>query len=218
MAISRLIHGGLIALAGAALLTVSSATAQMTPGSMPQQQTPTTPQTNPAGTQPGMSPMDQPATNNQDPNSPAAMMDKAFVRKALEGGMAEVQIGQLALQKSNNADVKQFAQKMVDDHTRLGEQMKPVAEQMNINAPEGLSSKDKATVAKLNKLSGDAFDKAYIKDMVKDHKQDEKDFKQEAMNTSNPALKEVVSQGAQVIGEHLQMIEQIAQKNNVAAK
>jgi hypothetical protein len=54
--------------------------------------------------------------------------------------------------------------------------------------------------------------------MVKDHKQDEKDFKQEAMNTSNPALKEVVSQGAQVIGEHLQMIEQIAQKNNVATK
>lgn len=216
--VGRLLHSGLVLLAGAALLSVSSATAQTNPGGMPPQQPPTSPQSNPAGTQPGMSPMDQPTTSNQDPNSPASMMDKAFVRKALEGGMAEVQLGQLALQKSNNPDVKQFAQRMVDDHTKLGEQMKPIAQQMNINPPQGLSSKDKATVARLNKLSGDAFDKAYIRDMVKDHKQDEKEFKQEAMNTSNSSLKDVVNQGAQVIGEHLQMIEQIAQKNNVATK
>ena len=146
------------------------------------------------------------------------MMDKAFVRKALQGGMAEVQLGQLAAQKSTNPDVKEFGQKMVDDHTKLGDQMKQVAQQMNIKPPDSLSSKDKATVAKLSVMNGDAFDKAYIKDMVKDHKQDEKEFKQEAMNTQNSALKDTVSQGAQVIGQHLQMIEQIAQKNNVAAK
>ena len=53
---------------------------------------------------------------------------------------------------------------------------------------------------------------------MKDHKQDEKEFKQEANNSSNPALKDLVSQGGQMIGQHLQMIEQIAQKNNVASK
>jgi putative membrane protein len=73
-------------------------------------------------------------------------------------------------------------------------------------------------MSKLQALNGDEFDKAYIKDMVKDHQQDEKDFKTEANNTTNPTLKQVASQGAQVIGEHLQMIEQIAQKNNVAEK
>jgi putative membrane protein len=162
--------------------------------------------------------MDRATTGNQDPNGTSAMMDKQFIRTALEGGMAEVQLGQLATQKSSNPDVKEFGQKMVDDHTKLGDQMKQVAAQMNVKVPDSLSSKDKATMAKLSALNGDAFDKAYIKDMVKDHKKDEKEFKQEAMNASNPALKDAASQGAQVIGQHLQMIEQIAQKNNVSAK
>lgn len=204
-------------LATAALLSITSAGAQMTPGgggqTSPAQQT--TPGTQP-GTQPGMSPLDQATGNNgQDPNGAARMMDKDFVRTALQGGMAEVQLGQLAAQKGNSDDVKQFGQKMVDDHTKLADQLKPVAEQMGVKPPTSLSSKDKATLAKLQALNGEAFDKAYIRDMVKDHTKDEKDFRQEADRTTDPQLKEAVTQGAQVIGEHLQMIKQIAQKNNV---
>jgi putative membrane protein len=145
------------------------------------------------------------------------LADKAFVRKALQGGMTEVQLGQLALQKSSNADVKQFAQKMIDDHTKLGDEMKQVGQQMGIKGADSPSSKDKSAMAKMQALNGDDFDKAYIKDMVKDHQQDAKDFKQEAQTTTNPALKTVVVQGQQVIDEHLQMIQQIAQKNNVVA-
>lgn len=176
--LTRLVCKSSLVLATAGFISVASATAQMNPG-MPSQPTSPTQQTVP-GSQPGTSPMDRPLTTNQDPNGPEAMMDKAFVHEALEGGMAEVQLGQLALEKSGNPDVKQFAQK-------------------------------------LQALNGDAFDKAYIKDMVKDHQQDEKEFKQAGLNTSNPALKDVISQGAQMIGQHLQLIEQIAQKNNVIA-
>jgi putative membrane protein len=216
---SRLRSGPMV-LATAALLSIASAGAQMTPGAGGQSTSPagqTTPGGQP-GAQPGMSPMDQATSNNgQDPNGSARMMDKAFVRTALEGGMAEIQLGQLAAQKGNSDDVKQFGQKMVDDHTKLGEQLKPIAEQMGVNPPTSLSSKDKATMAKLQALNGDAFDKAYIKDMVKDHTKDDKDFKQEANRTTDPQLKQCVTQGAQVISEHLQMIKQIAQKNNVSA-
>jgi putative membrane protein len=53
--------------------------------------------------------------------------DKAFVKKAMEGNMAEVQMGQLALQKSSDDQVKQFAQRMVDDHGKMQDQLKPVA-------------------------------------------------------------------------------------------
>jgi putative membrane protein len=217
--INRFIRNLPMTLAGAALLSVPCAIAQMPPGggqqTSPTQQT--SPETQPSA-RPGASPMDQATSSNQDPNGPAAMMDKAFVREALQGGMAEIQLGQLALQKSSNPDVKQFAQKMVDDHTKLGDAMKHVAQQMSVKPPDSISGKDKSTMAKLNALNGDEFDKAYIKDMVKDHKQDEKEFKQEANNSSNPALKDLVSQGGQMIGQHLQMIEQIAQKNNVASK
>jgi len=204
-----------LVLAVAGALSAASATAQMNPG-MPSQPTSPTQQTVP-GSQSGASPMDRPLTANQDPNGPEAMMDKAFVHEALEGGMAEVQLGQLALEKSSNPDVKQFAREMVGDHTKLGTEMKQVAQQLGVKPPDKPSSKTKSTMTKLQALNGDAFDKAYIKDMVKDHQQDEKEFKQAGLNTSNPALKDVISQGAQMIGQHLQLIEQIAQKNNVVA-
>lgn len=211
---------GTVALLSAALLCAAPSMAQMTPE---QQQPPPVQQTTPGSqTAPGSrpndtSPMDQEANRAQEQKEDARMADRMFVRKALEGGMAEVQFGQLALQKSSNADVKEFAQKMVDDHTKLGDQMKPVAEQMKVKEPTALSGKDKATFAKLKALNGDAFDKAYIKDMVKDHQQDEKEFKREAQSASDPALKEIAAQGEQIISEHLQMIEQIAQKNSVAS-
>jgi putative membrane protein len=205
---NRQVRSSLIALAGAALLTVPSAIAQMHPSPSPSPSSPTQQQ--------GVSPLDQ-ANATQDPTGTSQMADKAFVHNALEGGMAEVQLGQLALQKSSNDDVKQFAQKMIDDHTKLGDEMKQVAVQMKMKVPDSPSKKDKSSMAKLQALNGDDFDKAYIKDMVKDHQQDLKDFKQEAQNTSNPDLKQIVNQGGQVIQEHLQMIEQIAQKNNVVA-
>lgn len=211
--INMLARSSLVLLAGALLLSGPSAMAQPPggggAGGAGQQSTSPTQQT--PGSQPGMSPMDQAASNNQDPNGTSAMMDKAFVRQALQGGMAEVQLGQLALQKSSNPDVKQFAQKMVDDHTKLGNEMKQVAQQMNVKAPDSLSGKDKSTISKLNALNGDEFDKAYIKDMVKDHKKDDSEFKQEAQSTQNPQLKQMVIQSDQMIESHLQQIQQIAQ-------
>jgi putative membrane protein len=141
--------------------------------------------------------------------------DKMFVKKALQGGMAEVELGQLTLQKSNNDQVKQFAQKMIDDHTKLGEQMKPVAQQLGVSVPDGPSKKDKATMAKLQALSGSAYDQAYIKDMVKDHKQDLSDFKTEASSGQDPTVKDAASQGSKIIAEHLQMIQQLAKDQNV---
>lgn len=212
--ISRFVRSLPIVVAGAALLSVPCAIAQMAPGGG-QQSSPT--QQGAPGSQPGSSPMDHATAGNQDPNGTAAMMDKVFVRQALQGGMAQIQLGQLAVQKSSNPDVKQFAQKMVDEHTKLGDAMNQLAKQMNVKPSKGLSGKDKSTIAKLSALSGDEFDKAYIKDMLKDHRQDEKDFKQEAENASNPDLKSLASQGEQMISQHLQMIEQIAQKNNVVA-
>jgi len=145
------------------------------------------------------------------------MADRAFVKKALEGGEAEIQLGQLAQQKSQSDDVKQFGQKMVQDHTQLGDQMKPIAQQLGVKPPDGPSKKDKELMAKLQALSGPQFDEAYIQAMVKDHKKDLNDFKDEAQTTQNPALKQATQQGSTVISQHLQAIEQIAQNHSVTA-
>src|ERR1700760_1462176 len=179
-----------------------------------------------AGQQPGSAAGQSPSQNNpaldaqqqiNSMNAPAqnALMDKAFVKKALQGGMAEVQLGQLTLQKSNNDQVKQFAQRMIDDHTKLGEEMKPVAQQLGVSEPEGISKKDTKTIAKLQGLSGPAYDQAYIKDMVKDHKQDLSDFQTEASSGQDQTVKDAANQGSKVIAQHLQMIQQLAKDQNV---
>jgi putative membrane protein len=135
----------------------------------------------------------------------------------MQGGMAEVQLGQLASEKAQSADVKQFGQKMVDDHTKLNDQMKPVASQLGVTPPTSIDAKDQALATKLNGLSGEEFDKAYIKAMLKDHQKDVADFQKEATTGSSPQVKDAASQGEKVISEHLNMIRQIAQAHNVDA-
>lgn len=145
-------------------------------------------------------------------------MDKAFVKKALEGSMAEVQMGQLALQKSSDDQVKQFAQRMVDDHGKMLDQLKPAAQAMGVKVPDGPSKGAMKNMDKMKALSGDAFDQAYIKDMVKDHKKDSSEFKEEAQSTQNPQLKQLVTEASQTIDSHLQQIQQIAQAKGTSQK
>jgi putative membrane protein len=158
--------------------------------------------------------MDQMGSMQQQPGQPSPT-DRMFVKNAMEGSMAEVQLGQLTLQKSNNDQVKQFAQKMIDDHTKLNEQMKPVAQQLGVQAPTKLSKKDGKTLAKMQGLSGTAFDQAYIQDMVKDHKKDLSDFQMEASSGSDPTVKDAANQGSRVIAQHLQLVQQLAKDQNV---
>ena len=142
--------------------------------------------------------------------------DQAFVSKALEGGVAEVQLGQLAVEKSQSNDVKQFGQKMVADHTQMGEKwFKPIAKQMGVSEPKGPSKKDKKLIEKLQGLSGEQFDTEYIQAMLKDHKADLKEFQNEAQMAQDPNVKQIATQGTKVIQQHLQLIEQIAQAHNV---
>ncbi len=155
------------------------------------------------------------ATPDTGPNSPN-FGDQAFVAKALQGGAAEVQLGQLAAEKSQSNDVKQFAQKMVSDHTQMGDKwFKPVAKQIGVSEPKEPSKKDKKLIEKLQGLSGQEFDTAYIQAMLKDHKEDLKDFKSEAQSAQDPNVKQIAQQGVGIISQHLQLIEQIAQSHNV---
>jgi putative membrane protein len=194
-----------VAVAGAILLCGSMGLAQMN-------QQPSSP----AGQTPGQNnPAMDSQMNGMAAAGQASVMDKMFVRKAMQGGMAEVQLGQLTLQKSSNDQVKQFAQRMIDDHTKLNDQMKPVAQQLGVSAPNQVSKKDRAAMAKLQTLSGSAYDEAYIRDMVKDHKQDLSDFQSEASSGQDQTVKDAATQGSQVISQHLQMIEQIAKDQNV---
>ncbi|HMH15247.1 MAG TPA: DUF4142 domain-containing protein [Edaphobacter sp.] len=143
------------------------------------------------------------------------MKDKMFLRKAAAGGMAEVQLGQLATQKAGAQDVKDFGQKMVTDHTALNNEMAPIADSMGVTLPKKLNKEDQAEYDKLNALSGDDFDKEYVAFMVKDHHHDLREFRTEAASTSDPTLKAAVDKGSKVIYEHMTMIDKMAREKGI---
>ena len=129
--------------------------------------------------------------------------------KAAEGGMAEVQMGQLAQQNGQSQAVKDFGKRMVDDHSKANDQLKQVATQQGVTLPSDLNSKDKAEYDRMSKLNGDAFDKAYAKMMVSDHKKDISEFQREASAGSNPDVKGFATQTLPTLQDHLTMAEQM---------
>jgi putative membrane protein len=141
-----------------------------------------------------------------------APTDRQFIKKAAEGGLAEVEFGKLASEKAESSDVKQFGQRMVDDHTKANDQLKQVASEKGLTVPDKLSAKDAATKARLEKLSGKAFDRAYMRDMVTDHTKDVSEFRMESKNAKDPDVKNFASQTLPTLKDHLKEAKSIAPK------
>lgn len=190
-----------------------SAVAQMGSNQMPNQTMPGS-SNGPAAGQMPQNPAGGPmGRNGQNPqnglNQHSQMMDQMFLQKAAEGGMAEVQLGQLAASNGGSQEVKDFGQQMVTDHAKLNDAMMPIAQSMGVATPEKLDKKDRAEMTKLQGLTGAAFDKEYLNCMVKDHKADVRDFKGEMASTTDPALRSAVADGEKVIEGHLMMVEKL---------
>jgi putative membrane protein len=143
------------------------------------------------------------------------MRDRAFIRDAVAGGLADIHMGQLALQKSSNEDVKKFAQIMVDDHTAMNDQMHVVADSMGVSLSRGLSKADQVEYDKLKTLSGGDFDKEYITQMVKAHREDQHAFRVEFAVAEDP-LKEQVAKAIVLMRQHLPAVTKIAEELGIS--
>jgi putative membrane protein len=141
--------------------------------------------------------------------------DKTFVKNAIEGSLAEVNFAKLALQKSQDKNVREFATKMIHDHEMLIAEMKPVAKELGVKVPTGTPLSDHAKYEELKMKSGTDFDRAYVETMVKDHHDDLSDFLNEENKTSNPQLKATVEKGESVIKEHTELIDKIAHMGGI---
>jgi putative membrane protein len=158
-----------------------------------------------------------PATTAQaKPTSGSA--DTSFIRQAAMDGMAEVQLGQLAAKNASSADVKQFGQRMVDDHSKANSELKSIASQQSVTLPTELDGKHKATVDKLSKLQGEEFDRAYMTEMVSDHAQAVSLFQREAKTGKDEATKAFAEKTLPTLQEHHKMAQSIHAKTGKSAK
>ncbi len=143
--------------------------------------------------------------------------DKKFVMDAAKGGMMEVELGKVAADKGNSPDVKQFGQRMVDDHSKANDQLKSIAEQKGVTLPTDLDAKDKAMKDKLSGLSGDQFDKMYMQHMVMDHKKDVAEFKKESTSAKDSDVKNFASQTLPTLQDHLKQAQDVNGKTSGSA-
>lgn len=140
-----------------------------------------------------------------------AKTDKEFLTDALKGDNSEISLGNLALQKASNASVKQFGQTLITDHTKAKKDALTVASAVGAKDTTDLTDEAKNEMTKLTGLSGTAFDKEFVSFMVKDHRKDVSDFKDEA-KTGAKSVASLAKRTLPALEKHLKIAESLAAK------
>ena len=166
-----------------------------------------------APTPPRATPETPPPTADKPQAGQAAVVtgaDATFVKKAADGGMAEVSLAKLAQEKASNADVKSFAAKLEKDHSQANDDLKELASKKSITLPTEPSKNHKALHDKLAKLSGAEFDKAYVAAMLEDHQKDVREFSRVASSNGDADVKAFASKTLPTLKEHLQQVQDLS--------
>jgi len=156
------------------------------------------------------------AQNEKKFNDSKIEKDADFAVDAADGNMLELQLGTLALTKSSSSQVKQFAQMMVDEHTKANNELNALAQQKHIDLPTVLGIDHQKKYDDLKGKTGNEFDQEYLDLMVKDHKADIREFEEEAKDGKDPEIKAWASSKVPALHHHLDEAEraQVAVKND----
>jgi len=148
----------------------------------------------------------------------AANPDASFFKHAAEGGIAEVDAGNLAQQKADAQNVKDFGAMMVKDHSAANEKLQSIAAAKGITLPTSASVGQMAAKAKLDVLSGSTFDKSYIKGQVRAHEQTVGLFRKEITSGQDPDAKAFAKDTLPTVRSHLKAIKAIAAQAGITTK
>lgn len=151
-------------------------------------------------------------TTSANYNTNSISEEENFWTAAAEGGIAEVEMGKLAVQKAQNPEVKKFAQMMITDHTKANNELKGIAAKNKIKLPETYGPNQKTTIDELNRLTGADFDREYVQAMVDDHTADVALFEDQATDDSDPQAMAFAAKTLPVLKKHLDAIKAIQAK------
>jgi putative membrane protein len=136
--------------------------------------------------------------------------DRKFIMKAIDGGMAEVEIGKLAQEKASNDKVKEIGRMLVEDHTKAGTQLQQIASQKGVDLPDEQKENEKK-IGKLASLSGEEFDREFLKRQYKHHEQDIRQFERTAEKSDDPDLRKFAANTLPTLQKHRETIRQTAE-------
>jgi len=146
-----------------------------------------------------------------------ATNDSSFIREALAGSLLEVRLGGLARSKATNTSVKQFAERMVTDHSNMRSQWVALATKNGLPTTTSLDPAQEQAAHRLEQLSGTAFDRAYMTDMLQDHQKDLAAFQREGRSADAPEVRQLATTGTSTIQQHLTLAQQVAGQIGIKA-
>jgi len=153
------------------------------------------------------------ATGEQAGMANMSSQDRNFIMDAAMGGLMEVELGRVAAQQGMNEAVKQFGQRMVDDHSQANSELMSLASSKGITLPAELDQKHRAEVTKLSGMSGADFDREYTKLMVSDHRKDVSEFENQSTRGTDADLKAFATKTLPTLQEHLRLAEALPGAN-----
>ena len=183
-------------------LLIFSATAALSAAYATHAQTPATPTT---GQATGATVSGSGATS-----APLSRADRKIVMNMAQANMSEIESARLAQSKSQSEQVKNFAQQMINDHTKALTDVQQLAQARNMSLPTQLDRMNKAKVDRLGALSGEAFDRAYMESAaVADHKKSHDMLRQAQTRAKDPELKALVARTLPIVDQHLNSAQQL---------
>ncbi|QHL88448.1 DUF4142 domain-containing protein [Nibribacter ruber] len=149
------------------------------------------------------------ASGMLDATTIANMNDATFMMTAASSNMLEIEAGKLAAQQATNAEVKRFAQMMVDHHTKASQEQMTIASQMNVTLPTALMPMHQTMLDKLQNKTGKDFDEEYMDMMEVAHKMDIALFEAKSNNAQEPTVKAFAAKGLPMLKSHQEMATKI---------
>lgn len=143
--------------------------------------------------------------------SNGAESEKEFLKQAAQSQLAEIKLVEIAVKRAGSEKVKQFGEQMIVDHSKANQEVTQLARQEGVDMPKELSPKQREKADKFSGLSGEAFDKAYMEYMTKDHRKDVMEFERSAQQIQDPQVRQWARETLPVLKNHLQTAQQITE-------
>jgi putative membrane protein len=153
----------------------------------------------------------RPGTRGTTGGTEMSNEDRAFMTKAMQDGMKEVHMGQMAAEKGQSDEVRKLGRRIAEDHTKANNQL------MAIAAKRGVKLDTRHKMQKMSKRDMENFDQAWLAMMVSDHQQDIAAFQRQAQQGTDPELRKFAKSTLPVLQKHLKMVQQAQQKVGGAA-
>lgn len=149
----------------------------------------------------------KPTPSTTEPNTTSlSALDRLFMSQAAQGGIAEVMLGKLALQQASSQSVKDYAQRMIKDHTQANNQLMKLAAQKGVTVPKTINEEQQAVMNQLSKLSGKSFDQEYMNEAgIESHAEQVALFQNETQLGQDPDVQAFAAKTLPIVQQHLQM-------------